>query len=130
MSPRALRITFYTVLALLLVPNVLGGIGDLMRHPEIEANVTRLGYPAALLPLLGVARIGGAAAIAWSPWRDVRVAGYTGYVFFGLGAAYAHLSAGDAVVRALPGLVFAALAVAGYLLWRRREREAATTLPA
>jgi hypothetical protein len=105
-----------------------GGASHLVRAEGVAEGMQRLGYPAYVMTLLGVAKLLGVAALL-APGRPLlKEWAYAGFGFDLLGAAASHAFAGDwpaALLRPLPVL---ALGAASYLLRPegRRLREAPT----
>lgn len=63
MSAKKTNITYWTFTSLLLIFMGLGAIPDLLSMPEAIAIFKHLGYPAYLLPFMGVAKLLGVIAI-------------------------------------------------------------------
>ncbi|MCC2545923.1 DoxX family protein [Hymenobacter sp. BT175] len=102
------------------IPNVLS-------DPEAVAFFRHLGYPAYLLPFLGVAKLLGALAILVPGFPRLREWAYAGFTFDLLGAVYSGLAVGDPVSQWVPVMVGFLLIAASYTLNRRRQEAAAIT---
>lgn len=72
-------------------------------------SLAHLGFPAYLLPLLGVAKILGVIAILVPRFPRVKEWAYAGFFFIMAGAMFSHVAAGDAVTEILPALLLVAL---------------------
>lgn len=90
--------------------------------PRMVDALFGLGYPAYLLPLLGVATLLGMLAIATSWSRVLKEWAYAGFAFEACGAFASHLGAGDSVTMLLVPAASFALGLASYVLWKRTLR--------
>ena len=96
---------------------LLGAVPDVLQVPEAVAFFDHLGYPAYLLPFLGVAKCLGVSAVLAPVPPRLKEWAFAGLIFDVSGAAYSHLSVGDpATVVAFPliGIVLIAAAYAAY----------------
>lgn len=103
------------------------GLGKLTGAAPIAANIARLGYPSALLPILGSWMVAGGIVVLLPKLPLVKEWAYAGIVFAMTGAFASHLLAGDPVGAALPPLVIAGLALVSYVL-RPDSRRLASTI--
>jgi hypothetical protein len=106
----------------------VGGASHLVRAEGVAEGMQRLGYPAYVMTLLGVAKLLGVAALL-APGRPLlKEWAYAGFAFDLLGAAASHVFAGDWLAALLRPLPVLALGTASYLLRPavRRVREART----
>jgi hypothetical protein len=86
----------------------------------IREALTRLGYPAYMLVILGTAKLLGSVALVQTRSRTLREWAYAGFTIVLIGATSSHLFAGDPLrVAAVPAALLVPLAVS-YLL--RSER--------
>lgn len=83
---------FTGVLAALMV---MGSIPDIMSVPDAVALFHHLGYPAYLLPFLGIAKLLGVVAILVPGFPRIKEWAYAGFVFDLTGAMYSSISVGD-----------------------------------
>jgi uncharacterized membrane protein YphA (DoxX/SURF4 family) len=93
-----------------------GGIVDLLRVPDAVAGVTKLGYPAYFLTIIGVWKVLGAAAVLAPRMPLVKEWAYAGILFDLTGAAASHAFSGDSVRFIATPLVLAAIAIASWAL--------------
>ncbi len=100
------------------IPNVLS-------DPEAVAFFKHLGYPAYLLPFLGVAKLLGVLAILVPGFPRLREWAYAGFTFDLAGAIYSGLSVGDPLIQWTPVMV-GFLLIAGSCYLSRQRAEAAT----
>lgn len=111
--------TAYWIFTILLVLPLLGsGVGFCIAPPPVVSGITHLGYPAYLIPFLGIAKLLGVAAILAGRFPKVKEWAYAGFVFDLIGAAYSHIRSGDRA-EALAPLVILSFAVLSYLFWKR-----------
>jgi len=54
---------YWVTTALLAGELVVGGVGDVLRVPQVRVVIDRLGYPAYFLVILGVWKLLGAVAV-------------------------------------------------------------------
>ena len=95
---------------------LMGGITDLVRGPEMVANMAHLGYPAYFLLILGTWKVLGAAAIVAPKMPRLKEWAYAGLVFDVTGASLSHAASGDPAVRVVVPLLFLGLIVASWTL--------------
>jgi len=95
-------------------------IPDVLRLSPAIAIFAHLGYPAYLLPFLGVAKTFGAVAVLIPSLRMLKEWAYAGLVFDLTGATYSHLSVGDPSSAWGIPVVALALVIASYFLHRNR----------
>lgn len=99
---------------------VLSAIPDVLRIPDAVAIFVHLGYPAYLLPFLGIAKVLGVAVALLPGFTRFKEWAYAGLVFDLLGALYSHLSVGDGVREWIFPLIGLTLAAGSYVTWRSR----------
>ncbi|MDF2959546.1 MAG: DoxX-like family protein [Paenibacillus sp.] len=94
---------FYWIFTVLTVALMgAGAIPDLLSVPDAVTLFAHLGYPAYLLPFLGVAKLLGVAAILVPGFPRIKEWAYAGFVFDLTGAMYSSIAVGDPA----SGLVF------------------------
>lgn len=71
------------------------GIVQLIRMDEEVAMITRLGYPAYILTLLGMAKVLGVVAVLLPRLPLVKEWAYAGFFFNMVGAIYSHVVTGS-----------------------------------
>jgi hypothetical protein len=74
------------------------------------------------MTILGVAKLLGIAAILFGRFPTLKEWAYAGFTFDVLGAFLSHLMAGDSFLIALVPLLFLAVQLGSYFLWRRLGR--------
>lgn len=93
-----------------------GGFGQLSGADEMRQNMTNLGYPLYVMPLLGVWKVGAAVALLVPRFVRVKEWAYAGIGFLLTGAFVSHVSNGDAIGDSIAPLVVLALATGSYVL--------------
>jgi uncharacterized membrane protein YphA (DoxX/SURF4 family) len=86
---------YWIFTGLLAALMVFGSIPDILYVPDAVALFTHLGYPAYLLPFLGVAKLLGVMAILIPGFPRIKEWAYAGFVFDLAGAMYSTISVGD-----------------------------------
>ncbi|GAB5518870.1 MAG: DoxX family protein [Rhodothermales bacterium] len=127
------RIAFWASTGLVALAMVASGVLYLLQTlqggGEILDNFARLGYPTYVPALLGIAKLLGALALVAGPilarFRTLTEWAYAGFTFNLIGATVSHMAAGDGVAGFAPPLVFLAILMVSYALWRRGAYHAA-----
>ena len=119
MHARTLRVLYWIVTLLFVVPQLWSAIQMLTGAPRMTATIVGLGYPIYVMKILGVAKILGAAAILYGRFPLLKEWAYVGFTFDVIGAFCSHVGAGDPIYIAFVPLVFLALQLISYLLWKR-----------
>ncbi|MBT2724311.1 DoxX family protein [Bacillus sp. ISL-46] len=109
---------FFT--GLLIVLMLLGSIPDIMSAPEAVALFKHLGYPAYLLPFIGVAKSLGVIAILMPGFPRIKEWAYAGFVIDLTGAMYSTIAVGDPWVFFIIGYIL----IAGSYVFYHRKRKA------
>ncbi|MBD1380289.1 DoxX family protein [Metabacillus arenae] len=89
------KIIYWIFTGLLVALMVLGSIPDIMSAPDAVALFNHLGYPAYLLPFLGIAKLLGVVAILIPGFPRIKEWAYAGFVFDITGAMYSSIAVGD-----------------------------------
>ena len=89
------KIIFWVVTGLLAAMLGIGAVYDAVSAPEAVEHVTRIGYPAYIVPFLGVAKILGIIAILVPGYPRIKEWAYAGIFYDLLGAFYSHIAFGD-----------------------------------
>jgi uncharacterized membrane protein YphA (DoxX/SURF4 family) len=119
---------YWIVTGVLAALMTLSGVPDLLSVPEAVAMFQHLGYPAYLLPFLGVAKLLGVVAILVPGFPRLKEWAYAGFVFDLTGAMYSGIAVGDPASAWLPILIGYALIAASYHLYHKKA-EAAMAFP-
>ncbi len=74
-------------------------------------SMLHLGYPVYVLPLLGIWKILGVAAVLIPKFALLKEWAYAGFFFVMTGALYSHIASGDALKEIFPSLLLTVLTV-------------------
>jgi uncharacterized membrane protein YphA (DoxX/SURF4 family) len=109
------RIIYWIATAWLSLGMLSTGIVQLVKMDEEVDMMTRLGYPAYFLTLLGVWKILGVIVILIPKFPLLKEWAYAGFFFAMSGAAFSHLAAGDGAMDLFgPGLLLILTALSWY----------------
>ncbi|MDF2718510.1 MAG: DoxX-like family protein, partial [Paenibacillus sp.] len=92
---KKIAVLYWSFTGLLSALMVIGSIPDMMLVPEAVALFEHLGYPAYLLPFLGIAKLLGIVAILVPGFPRIKEWAYAGLFFDLLGAMYSSIAVGD-----------------------------------
>src|SRR5206468_8172530 len=92
---KKITVLYWVFTGLLSALMLLGAIPDLMSVPDAVTLFNHLGYPAYLLPFLGVAKILGVIAILVPGFPRIKEWAYAGFVFDLAGAMYSSIAVHD-----------------------------------
>lgn len=99
----------------------LSAIPDVMQEPEALEFFNHLGYPAYLLPFLGVAKLLGVVAVLYPGFPRLKEWAYAGLAFDLIGAFYSHVSVGDPVNFWIFSVIGLVLLFASYFLYHKKN---------
>ena len=102
----------------------IGSVFDAIGAREAVDHVTHLGYPAYLVPFLGIAKLLGILAILAPGFRRLKEWAYAGLVFDLVGAIYSHLSVNDGM--GLPLFIPLLLVAGSYIYYHKLTDTTAT----
>jgi hypothetical protein len=119
LRPPQLRILYWIVTLLFVIPQAWSAFQYLQEAPRMTATITGLGYPTYFMPILGAAKLLGIAAILIGVSTTLKEWAYAGFTFEVCGAFASHLSVGDPAWVVLVPVVFLALQLTSYGLWKR-----------
>jgi len=113
---------FYWLFTVLLAGLMgLAAVPDILRVPEAQAIFAHLGYPAYLLPFLGVAKLLGVISILVPGFARLKEWAYAGIVIDLTGALYSHLSVGDPLSTWIFPVIGLVLSAGSYAFFRSRQ---------
>lgn len=112
----ARTIGYWTCTVLVALAIASGGVGELMRAPEVVKGMSLLGYPLYFLTILGVWKVLGGVAILAPKLPLLKEWAYAGIVFDLTGASASHVAVHDDARHIVTPLVIAAIAVASWAL--------------
>ncbi len=114
MTASTKTIGYWAATGLLVLGILSGGIAELLRVPANVEGIVRLGYPAYLVPLLGLAKVLATIALVVPGTPRLKEWAYAGIFFNMVGAALSHAITGDAAWHVVVTLAFAALTLASW----------------
>ncbi|WP_229248960.1 DoxX family protein [Dyadobacter sandarakinus] len=89
------KIVYWILTGLAAAMLGVGAIFDAVSAPEALTHVMHLGYPAYIVPFLGIAKLLGVIAILVPGFPRIKEWAYAGLFFDLAGALYSHIAAGD-----------------------------------
>ena len=121
MSPKSLRIAYWTATLVFALLLVMDGLGGLTQAEAGQEALRHLGYPLYLLPFFGVAKLLAAVAIVQTKFRTIKEWAFAGWAFSCVGAFWSRAVVGDTAELIYP-VVFLGLMAVPYVLWRQAQR--------
>lgn len=121
---KAAKVIYWIATVWLALGLFATGIGQLVgAQGQGGADMmAKLGYPAYLMPLLGVWKILAVVALLIPKFPLLKEWAYAGVIFLTTGAIYSHVAAHDPVVEIFPGLLLLVLAVISWYLRPESKR--------
>ena len=109
---------------------LFSGFPDLISTKEAVEFFKQLGYPAYLLPFLGVAKMLGAIAILIPGFNRLKEWAYAGIFFDLTGAAYSGVAAGGPITGVLFFLVILVVLFVSYIYHHKKLQLTQAPVPA
>lgn len=106
----------------LLVFCMTGGIFQLLGVKATVEGIVRLGYPAYIIPALGLAKVLAIFAIAWPGLPRLKEWAYAGIFFNMMGATVSHIANHDEVWFSVVTLTIAAITLTSWALRPQSRR--------
>jgi hypothetical protein len=120
------NIIYWTVTGLFAMFMGFSGITNVMVVPDAVEIITNiLGYPAYIIPFLGVAKVLGAIAILVPGFPRLKEWAYAGLFFDLLGATYSNIMVAGFKPEMLSMLLFFGFFAVSYIYYHKREEEKA-----
>ncbi|SDJ23837.1 DoxX family protein [Alteribacillus bidgolensis] len=120
---KKINITYWVFTGLLSVLMLIGAIPDILSAPEAVALFNHLGYPAYLLPFIGIAKLLGVVAILIPGFWRIKEWAYAGFTFDLTGAMYSTISV-DGLTSGLVVFFIGYTLIAGsYVFYHRKHKE-------
>ena len=113
-------VIFWISTALFCAFMLTSAIPNILSSAEWVTVFQQLGYPAYLLPFLGVAKLLGVIALLIPGFPRIKEWAYAGFVFDLLGAIYSGLAVGGFDPMMLTLLIPVALLIGSYVFHHRR----------
>ncbi len=120
---KKLNVLYWIVTALFAALMTLSAIPDITRDPGAIEFFKHLGYPAYLLPFLGVAKLLGVASVVFPKFPRLKEWAYAGLAFDLIGAFYSHISVGDPASIWIFSVIGLVLCFASYFLYHAKNGE-------
>ncbi|WP_340371582.1 DoxX family protein [Peribacillus sp. FSL E2-0218] len=118
---------YWVFTGLLVALMGIGSIPDILSAPDAVALFKHLGYPAYLLPFLGIAKLLGIVAILVPGFPRIKEWAYAGMTFDLTGAMYSTIVVGDPVSSWL-FFVIGFILIAGSYIYHHKRSKAASVL--
>lgn len=118
---KKITIFYWIATVLFAALMTLSAIPDVMRSPEAAEFFRHLGYPAYLLPFLGVAKLLGVVAVLYPGFPRLKEWAYAGLAFDLVGAFYSHISVGDPVNFWIFSVIGLVLLFSSYFLYHKKN---------
>ncbi|MCW3464169.1 DoxX family protein [Chitinophaga nivalis] len=113
--------TAYWIFTLLLsLLMIASAIPDILAVPEAEAYFKQLGYPAYLLPFLGIAKLLGITALLFPGFPRLKEWAYAGLAYDLTGALYSGIATGTPMSGWTPILIGYVLIAGSYIFHHKR----------
>lgn len=119
---KKIAVLYWSFTGLLSALMVIGSIPDMMLVPEAVALFEHLGYPAYLLPFLGIAKLLGIVAILVPGFPRIKEWAYAGLFFDLLGAMYSSIAVGDPASQWLLFLIGFILIAGSYTFYHKKRK--------
>lgn len=113
-------IGYWLFTGLLVALMILSSIPDILSTSEAVALFKHLGYPAYLLPFIGIAKLLGVVAILIPGFLRIKEWAYAGFVIDLTGAMYSTIAVGDPWVFFIIGYI---LIVGSYIFYHKKLKE-------
>ncbi|AWO02028.1 DoxX-like family protein [Chitinophaga alhagiae] len=119
---KKIKIIYWIFTGLMAAGLGVGAIFNAIGTPESVTYITNLGYPAYIVPFLGVAKILGIIAILIPGYPRLKEWAYAGLVFDLVGATYSHIMQGYPAAAWAPMFLFLAVVFGSYICHHKLRR--------
>ena len=116
---KKLKVFYWIVTGLFLFFMFGSAIPDILSSHDAVAGFAKMGYPAYLLPFLGVAKALGVIAILIPGFPKIKEWAYAGLMFDLAGATYSIMSSVPGAAW-LPMLIPVCLGIGSYILYQKK----------
>jgi uncharacterized membrane protein YphA (DoxX/SURF4 family) len=120
---KKLKIFYWIFTGLLLAGVGIGAVFNALSTPESVEYITALGYPAYVVPFVGVAKILGLIAILIPGFPRVKEWAYAGITFDLIAATYSLIASGRPVSEWAGMILFFILIAGSYYFYHRIRKE-------
>jgi uncharacterized membrane protein YphA (DoxX/SURF4 family) len=114
--PRGRTIAYWVTTVLIVFVLGAGGVGDLLRPPQVVELITHLGYPAYVCVILGVWKVLAVIALLAPRTPRLKEWAYAGIVFDFTGAAASHIAVSDSAGDVVSPIILTLIAAASWAL--------------
>ncbi|MBI3032767.1 DoxX family protein [Candidatus Woesearchaeota archaeon] len=122
MTPKTIKILYWTVTIIFCLANLFSGIAELFPNQQALKVMKLLGYPVYFLIILGVAKILGSIAIIQTKFKAVKEWAYAGFTIDYISASASFYFVNRDVLGMIFPLVFLAVLFVSYYLWKKVEK--------
>ena len=119
MSPKTIKIIYWTLTSLFVLFCLFDGYGGVSHMPQGVQGVMHLGYPVYLMDISGVAKLIGAVCIIQTRFKTIKEWAYAGFTISFISAAWSHLHVGDAMNMVITPILFLAFMFLTYYFWKK-----------
>jgi uncharacterized membrane protein YphA (DoxX/SURF4 family) len=113
---RGRTIAYWVTTVLIVFVLGAGGVGDLLRPPQVVEIMAHLGYPAYVCVILGVWKVLGVIALLAPRTPRLKEWAYAGTVFDFTGAAASHIAVSDSAGDIATPVILTLIAAASWAL--------------
>ena len=121
MSPKTIRVTYWTLTGIFCAFHVMDAYGGLTKMKAGVDAMNQMGYPLYLMPFLSVLKLLGVAALLQDKFKTIKEWAFAGFAFTLIGATVSHAAINDKVAFIIMPVVFLAILFALYYFWRKFE---------
>ena len=122
---KATKIIYWIVTGLFALFMISDGIQEIMQTKDATDFILKLGYPAYLVPFLGVGKVLGSIAILVPGFPRLKEWAYAGLIFDLVGATYSIFAVGPIQAQSAFMFVFIGFAFASYFLYHKKLKNSA-----
>lgn len=122
MKPKTIKAIYWVLLIIFCLSMVADGLGGIMMAKEGVAALQHLGYPVYIMPLFGVLKLLGVAALLQTKYTRIKEWVFAGVAFNFIGAIHAHLAVNDPVSMTMQPLIALIIMAVVYLFWNKYEK--------
>ena len=112
----------YWVTTGLLVFCMTGGVFELLGLKTTTEGIMKLGYPAYIIPALGLGKVLAILAILWPGWPRLKEWAYAGIFFNMMGAVVSHVAQKDPTWSVVVTITIAAITLTSWALRPQSRR--------
>ena len=128
MNTKTIKISYWILLTLFCLFHVFDAIGGITMVPAGIDAMHVMGYPAYLMPFLGVLKLLGVAALLQNKFPAIKEWAFAGFSFSLIGATVSHACVNDKTLFIIMPLIFLAILFGIYYCWRKLEVVTLTTV--